>query len=77
MIYSISVPENIGETEVPLIIALHGGNGDPSSSKNFMECLPLQAFRNMDAIIFAPTGGQWWNELHTNRVVAFVRLAKQ
>lgn len=75
-IYSISVPDNIQDTVAPLIIALHGGNGDSRSAETFMQCLPLPAFKNLDAIIFAPTGGQWWDDLHSDRVVEFVRLAK-
>ncbi len=75
-IYTISVPEEVEDTPVPLIIALHGGNGDAGASAGFMECLPFPAFKNMEAIIFAPTGGQWWSELHSERVVEFVRLAK-
>lgn len=76
MIYSMYVPDSISLGKVPLILALHGGNGDSQSAKNFMECLPLNALREMDAIIFAPTGGQWWSELHSARVVELVRQAK-
>jgi len=74
--YSLSVPDNIQDTLVPLIIALHGGNGDANSANGFMECLPLPALEFLDALIFAPTGGQWWDDLHAERVVEFVRLAK-
>lgn len=76
MIYSISVPEEVEEGAVPLVLALHGGNGDAGSAEGFMECLPIPALKGLDAIIFAPTGGEWWQELHTMRVVELVRLAK-
>lgn len=74
--YNIFVPDSIKENAVPLILALHGGNGDTHSAESFMQCLPLAGLSHMNAIIFAPTGGQWWDELHAKRVVEFVRLAK-
>ena len=70
------VPDNVNQTQVPLVIVLHGGNGDAKSSENIMNGLAVPALKGMKAILFAPTGGQWWDELHSERVVELVRLAK-
>ena len=75
-IYNIFIPDSINQKPVPLIIALHGGNGGTNAAEGFMECLPIPGLRHMNAIIFAPTGGHWWGELNAKRVVEFVRLAK-
>lgn len=73
--YSIYVPEELDES-TPLVLALHGGSGNQNSSRDFMLCLPFPALQQLNAIIFAPTGGQWWEEVHSQRVLEFVKLAK-
>lgn len=74
--YSISVPDNINRRPVPLVIALHGESGDAKSSEDFLNCLVVPALKSMKAILFAPAGGKWWEELDRERVIELVRLAK-
>lgn len=78
--FGISVPENINDSEIPFVLALHWSTeGGINEYEPYFRCQAVPGLEKLNAIIFAPDAGDFnfWDEENYSLIITFIDYAKK